>query len=101
MAGSLSLSNDFTCLQTSQTGNTQSSSTASDLVFPELLSEEESRLLLGFIEVTSTLVKCVQLVSISHSALDRGKKLSFDSTLRNVIDTHFATFLITQENMLL
>ncbi|KAK6644849.1 hypothetical protein RUM43_001122 [Polyplax serrata] len=53
------------------TTNSQSSSSGVETIFPPLLTDEESRLLIGFIEVTTTLVKCVQLVTISHSTLDR------------------------------
>lgn len=60
--------------QSSQTtaSNSQSNSSVPESGFPVLLTEEESRLLLGLIEVTTTLVKCVQLVTISHSSLDKG-----------------------------
>lgn len=54
------------------TSISQSSGSVPETGFPVLLTEEESRLLLGFIEVTTTLVKCVQLVTISHPTLSKG-----------------------------
>lgn len=71
------------------TTNSQSSSSGVETIFPPLLTDEESRLLIGFIEVTTTLVKCVQLVTISHSTLDRG--LFFCACYQNKFLIYYAS----------